>query len=113
LVSAFFLAHSGTTPDGSQLAYIDMKTREARLAAKGERHPAGWSADGRWLYLTQRNPHGAPLIERLNVASGRIEPWLRLPRRFERLRALVPSAGGDDFVLNVGEGSSDVWMVRR
>jgi len=92
---------------------IDMTTRKSTLAAAGEKDPIGWSKDGKWIYVASRATLGGRKIERLELAKGKLEPWLALPARFERLKSVRLNNDGHEFLLNVEEGSSDVWLVRR
>lgn len=40
--------------------------------------PVRWSADGRWLYIRERPSGPLTRIHRLDVATGRKEPWKEL-----------------------------------
>lgn len=111
------------SPSGDQVAVfwnrrrrgvwlVDMKTRAARLVAKGNDFPVRRSADGRWLYAVERDERSARGVKRIEVATGKLRPWLRLPQRSGRREQVIPYAGGQRFVINQGEERSDAWIVR-
>ncbi|HEV8239170.1 MAG TPA: protein kinase [Thermoanaerobaculia bacterium] len=69
--------------------------------------PIRWSADGRWIYLKARAADATAAVVRVDVASGRREPW-------KELRP-ADSAGVEDIgdTLLTPDGASYVYTYHR
>jgi len=79
---------SGVSPDGKYVTSIQGNKLNLIPVAGGTARPPinvdpgesvlRWSADGRYLYLRQNESPAAVRINRLDLASGRSEPWKEL-----------------------------------
>jgi len=111
------------SPDGKRLAVwwnrnrrglwsVDLSTRKSTLVAEGMHSPIGWSADQRWIYTLSASRIKTSMyqIARINVSTGRIDPWLELPATMAQLRAAAPVNNGKSFIANVVDAKTDIWL---
>jgi Tol biopolymer transport system component len=70
--------------------------------------PIGWSSDGRWIYFAD---WGARLICRVPEAGGVVDTIAALP--FNNLDRVEMSPDGNQFVCQLLESRSDVWLVEN
>jgi len=75
----------------------------------------GWTADGKSLYVSRARGKTVNIL-RLDVASGRREPWIRLPPVPEAVQpqceSLVVAPDGQAYAYTYYQGSSDLYVVR-
>jgi hypothetical protein len=79
---------AGVSPDGKYVTAVSARKLKVLPIAGGEPKAAvdiqpgesviRWSGDGRFLFLRQNQGLTAVKINRLNLASGREEPWKEL-----------------------------------
>ncbi|HEY1467946.1 MAG TPA: winged helix-turn-helix domain-containing protein, partial [Candidatus Acidoferrum sp.] len=77
--------------------------------------PSGWSADGRFLYLSQTRE--TPMtISRLELASGRRQMWKQLPpppdNSVMKSEAVVISRDGQSYAYTYSHHLSDLYLVQ-
>ena len=79
----------------------------SRQVAEAVLDPAGWSADGRWIYAVDRE---AQRLVRVPAEGGEIESIADLP--------FAPDLGystrdGIEFVVSVSGIRADAWMIEN
>jgi hypothetical protein len=78
-------------------------------------HPQQWSADGRFLYVARGNFAPPVAIERLDVTTGRREPWKTLvpsdPVGIERLESIVISPDGQGYCYSYARRQQELYVV--
>jgi hypothetical protein len=76
--------------------------------------PAGWTSDGRFLYLFQ-NLQTPPIISRFEIESGRRSFWKQLPlppsEPVIRSEGLVIAPDGQSYAYTFSNHSSDLYTV--
>jgi eukaryotic-like serine/threonine-protein kinase len=119
------MPEKAATPDGkSVLVLLDGKwflypidggtPRPFSLLGAGD-DPRQWSADGRFLYVA-RGGYAPPVaIERLDVTTGRREPWKTLvpsdPVGIERLESPVISPDGRGYCYSYARRHHELYVV--
>jgi hypothetical protein len=102
--------------DGKWFLYpIDSGTpRPFSLLGAGD-DPRRWSADGRFLYIARGDLVPPVAIERLDVATGRREPWKTLapsdPVGIERLNTVVISPDGRGYCYSYARRHHELYVV--
>jgi eukaryotic-like serine/threonine-protein kinase len=78
-------------------------------------NPQRWSADGRFLYVVRGSYVPPVAIERLDVTTGRREPWKTLvpsdPVGIERLDSPVISADGRGYCYSYARRHHELYVV--
>jgi hypothetical protein len=121
------MPEKAATPDGtSVLALLDgrwsLYPMDGRypspVSAIGiDDSPLQWSADGRYLYVGRRRGGAVPPfpIERVNVATGRREPWKSLvpsdPVGIERLESIVISPDGQGYCYSYARRLQELYVA--
>jgi eukaryotic-like serine/threonine-protein kinase len=113
------------TPDGkSVLMLLDGKwflypidggqPRHFSVLGTGD-HPRQWSADGRFLYVARGDFVPPVAIERLDVTTGRREPWKTLvpsdPVGIELLDSLVLTPDGRGYCYSYARRQHELYVV--
>jgi Tol biopolymer transport system component len=79
-----------------------------------EETPAGWSNDGRFLYVFRRRDVPAR-VSKLDVATGRKEPWKDfMPgdgAGIVDIAPIIPTPSGDAYVYGYSRTLSDMYVV--
>ena len=74
-----------------------------------------WSNDGRFIFLWRRDAGAPARMFRLEVASGRREPWIELrppePSGIYTYTALVLTANGNSYAYTYGRTLSRLYLV--
>jgi eukaryotic-like serine/threonine-protein kinase len=119
------MPEKAATPDGkSVLVLLDGKwflypidggtPRPFSLLGAGD-DPRRWSADGRFLYVARGSFVPPVAIERLDVTTGRREPWKTLvpsdPVGIERLGSIVISADGLGYCYSYARRHHELYVV--
>ncbi len=106
------------SPDGSHLAVywnrkepgiwtIDLRTGKTRLVLPTpDAYPKGWSADGKWVYVTLSGKPGVVTVPA--DGSRRQRTVLGLP---EHLLGDVSLLDERRAVVNVTQRQSDIWLA--
>jgi eukaryotic-like serine/threonine-protein kinase len=78
-------------------------------------HPRQWSADGRFLYVARGDFVPPVAIERLDVTTGRREPWKTLvpsdPVGIELLDSLVLTPDGRGYCYSYARRQHELYVV--
>jgi hypothetical protein len=119
------MPEKAATPDGkSVLVLLEGKwflypidggtPRPFSLLGAGD-DPRQWSADGRFLYVARGGFVPPVAIERLDVTTGRREPWKTLvpsdPVGIERLNSLVITADGGGYCYSYARRHHELYVV--
>ena len=116
------------SPDGK---FVVCRTREVNSAPSlcpvegGERRPIPgllptegtirWSADGRFLFIRDAGRTIPQKVYRLDVATGRREPWLEItpsaPSGISTVGGIVLTPDGKSYIYGYGLTLSDLYLV--
>ena len=124
------------TPDGMMLCSVSPSGRILALTedsrallynSQSSEHPdkefklqpgemaSGWTADGKFLYLTQTTQEPAT-ITRFEIASGHRSPWKQVPvpptRTMMKSEAVVITPDGQSYAYTYSNQSSDLYLVQ-
>jgi hypothetical protein len=120
-----YMPEKAASPDGkSVLVLLDGKwflypidggqPRRVSALRTGD-GPRQWSADGRFLYVAGDDLVPPVAIERLDVTTGRREPWKSLapsdPVGIERLDAVVISPDGRGYCYSYARRHHELYVV--
>jgi len=83
---------------------------EVNIAA-GTAWPVGWSPDGAWVYLWDGDSTPSRAL-RVSDDGGEPEPVFEWPFEGKDGRC-VPGPGESRWLCDVGESSSDIWLVEN
>jgi Tol biopolymer transport system component/predicted Ser/Thr protein kinase len=78
------------------------------LARGNMLHPLGWSPDGQWVYFLEWETN---TICRVSWPGGTVDTVAKLP--FENVNWIVRTSDGNQYVCEVLESKSDVWMIEN
>jgi Tol biopolymer transport system component len=83
---------------------ISWPSRQARFLAPGEIHPIGWSADGRWIYASEKQA-----VVRVSASTGEVKPIATIP--VGRIGGCDLTPDRESIICNAWESKSDAWLV--
>jgi Tol biopolymer transport system component len=94
---------------------ISLDDSSSVMLRKGRAFPIGWSADGKWIYASER---GAGRLEILAISSetGQSKPWLSLPPNPEMgqiITMFCSAADGTHFVFSARKSQPDIWLIEN
>jgi eukaryotic-like serine/threonine-protein kinase len=76
--------------------------------------PAGWTADGRFLYIVRRRDVPAR-VSKLDIATGEKEPWKEfMPgdgAGIQDISPVIPTPDGQSYVYGYARTLSDMYVV--
>jgi eukaryotic-like serine/threonine-protein kinase len=113
------------SPDDKRVAVIGPDRRRYFYPIEGgepqpipglapEETPAGWSNDGRFLYVFRRRDVPAR-VTKLDVATGRKEPWKEfMPgdgAGIQDIAPIIPTPSGEAYVYGYSRTLSDMYVV--
>jgi eukaryotic-like serine/threonine-protein kinase len=119
------MPEKAATPDGkSVLVWLDGKWflypidggQPRPISVLGtDDNPQQWSADGRFLYVTRGRGEPPVAIERMDVTTGRREPWKTLvpsdPVGIEFLDPPVISPDGRGYCYSYARRHQELYVV--
>lgn len=90
---------------------------EKQFSLEPDEMPSGWSADGKYLYISdfQQKP---VVIERLELATGRRQPWKQISlaqtsaAAGQKSDGILVAADGQSYVYNYSYHASDLYLVQ-
>jgi len=115
------------SPDQQYVAAIDTNDRKIRIVpveggsprlapgAEPDELPAGWTADGRSLYLYHLNTVAPTKVYLVDVASGQRKLWKEImpadPAGTYGIEGLAVNPDGKSYVYTLGRTLSDLYLV--
>jgi len=100
--------------DRTGLWLISLDGSSTVFIKKGQFHPIGWSADGKWVYsyATEGRTIRIFMIE---TESGQESTVMTIPLTFELGEPgfLCMSPGGNHFVIRIAKSNTDVWLIEN
>jgi Tol biopolymer transport system component len=117
----------GLSPDQEYVAAIDLNDRKIRIVpleggssrlapgAEPDELPAGWTADGRSLYVYRPETEPPTKVYLLDVASGQRKLWKEImpadPAGTYGIDGLAVNPDGKSYVYTLGRILSDLYLV--
>jgi Tol biopolymer transport system component len=117
----------GLSPDQKYLAAIDTNDRKIQIVpveggsprpAPGTEPgelPAGWTADGRSLYIYRPDTEPPTKVYLVDVASGQRKLWMEIvpsdPAGTYGIEGLAVNPDGKSYAYNLGRTLSDLYLV--
>jgi len=117
----------GLSPDQKYVAAIDLNDRKIWIvpveggsprpapSTEPDELPAGWTADGRSLYIYRRDSRAPTKVYLVDVASGQRKLWKEImpsdPAGTYGIAGLAVNPDGKSYVYNLGRQLSDLYLV--
>jgi eukaryotic-like serine/threonine-protein kinase len=105
------------TEDHRALLYPSVSSQNPQKEFRIEegQMPVGWSPDGKFLYLLQSD-RGSIKVVRLEIATGRRQPWKQMARPPENLEVkcehVLVAPDGQSYAYTYSYHASDLYLVQ-